>query len=373
MYEGLLPAAFDDETQNWALLHFCEAFIGSMQLVEDLIRDDQTIDAPGWSIVLDVDRAPYYGLPWLGQFVGVTTPALMIGETEAAHDARVRDYIRAVGGFDRGKPSSVVGAVQQFLTGTKEVILYERDTSPYHFDIRTRETETPVEEWATTNFCRNGGAETNTTGWSLSVGTSLTRDSTYSRSGSWAFKLVTAGGVNDAAAYLSGVSEYATGEVVTISAYVRPDVTVTLDLQANELDGASALLRSSTGSAQVCPAGVFTRLTHTVTLGASTLRLQAYVTTSGVQPATSIWFDDVQIEKKPAATPYVHTDGAQASRAAGMANIRKAINAQKPAGLQFTYQIVPGWTYDDLDAGYATYNAIDAAFTTYDDIDSNNP
>ena len=133
MYEGLGPLTFDDHLNNYALLHFCEASIGSLQQVEDIVRDDQTIDAPGWSIVLDVDRAPYAGLPWLGQFVGVTTPERLVGESQASHDARTRDYIRATGGFNRGTPASIIGAVQQYLVGNKEVILTERDSSSIPF------------------------------------------------------------------------------------------------------------------------------------------------------------------------------------------------------------------------------------------------
>lgn len=53
--------------------------------------------------------------------------------------------------------------------------------------------------------------------------------------------------------------------------------------------------------------------------------------------------------------------------------IEAAIASQKAIGLLFDYNRIPDWTYDDLDAAYATYDAIDAAFATYDDIDSNNP
>lgn len=146
MYKGLEPLAFDDPANNYALLHFCEAFIGSLQNVEEIIRDDQEIDAPGWSIVLDIDRAPYVGLPWLGQFVGVTTPEQTTDETQEEHDARIRGYIRATGGFNRGTPSSIVGATQQYLTGSKEVILAERDSSPYHFQVSVRDSQTSTDE-----------------------------------------------------------------------------------------------------------------------------------------------------------------------------------------------------------------------------------
>jgi hypothetical protein len=200
LYEVLTPLAYDDEANNWPLLNYSEASISTLQFVEDLIRD--TDDGPGWSSVLDVDRAPYVGLPWLGQFVGLTTPAKLPGETDAAHAIRLRAYIAATGGFKRGTPASIVGAVQQYLSGSKEVILKERDTSPYHFEVHSRESETLI------------------------------------------------------------------GNVPLIEA---------------------------------------------------------------------------------------------------------AIRVQKPAGLQFIYLRVPDWTYDDLDAAYATYDAIDADYATYDDIDNNTP
>ena len=144
LYEGVLPLAHEDESNNWALLHFCEAFIGGLQPVEDIVRDDVVNDAPGWSIIVDVDRAPYVGLPWLGQFVGVTTPDKLMTEDESEHDARSRDYIRNTGGFDRGTLASIIGATQQNLTGSKTVILFERyQGSAYKLRVVTFTEETP--------------------------------------------------------------------------------------------------------------------------------------------------------------------------------------------------------------------------------------
>lgn len=42
-----------------------------------------------------------------------------------------------------------------------------------------------------------------------------------------------------------------------------------------------------------------------------------------------------------------------------------ALQAAKPAGLQFTFQVVPGQTYDQLEAGHADYDAVESAYPDY--------
>lgn len=133
-YEAVAPLSYADESYGWPLLCLLGA-IGSMfQLVEDLSRD--TDDGPGWSAALDVDRAPEAALPWLAQFVGVRIP---LGLDEAQQRAR----IRSTDGFRRGTPAALVGAAQQYLTGSKTVIFRERDGGAYKLKVWTRTSETP--------------------------------------------------------------------------------------------------------------------------------------------------------------------------------------------------------------------------------------
>jgi hypothetical protein len=138
LYSLLTPLAYDDERYDWPLLTFCESLIGHLQTVLDLSSD-------GYSHLLDIDTIPYIAIPWLGQFVGITTPPIQPGETAAAHEARIRDIVRnpQYGGFGRGTPSSMVQAAQQWLTGDKTVILRERWGSAYRVSIRTKASETP--------------------------------------------------------------------------------------------------------------------------------------------------------------------------------------------------------------------------------------
>ena len=127
-------ARADGESTGWAFLHFCEAICRKFQTLEDVIRDTDL--GPGWSHVLDVDRAPAAWLPWLSQFVGVR---LIPGETEAQN----RDRIKRRDGLKRGTVNAMRAAVEDTLTGTKHVILNERNGSAYRLSVRTLGTETP--------------------------------------------------------------------------------------------------------------------------------------------------------------------------------------------------------------------------------------
>ena len=373
MYEGLYPLAFEDEAHNWALLHFCEAFIGSLQDVEDVARDDLNVGAfgaPGWSGVLDVDRAPYEGLPWLGQFVGLTTPARMIGETEAAHDARLRGYIRATGGFNRGTPASIIGAVQQFLTGSKSVMLTERDSSAYHFDIRSRLGQTPVEDWPATNLITNGGFETNVTGYSVTAAT-LARSTAQQRfDAASALYTITTGGADSFFSPTVTISGSTAGRKYASSVWVYASGTTvgkTIRLGFRETGGAAALNEVITSTVLVN--GWQRLITLKTIIQNDRTGLLFWVSLDSSVTGQTLYFDGAQIEENALATPYIETNGSTASRISGMGNIRKAIDAQKPAGLQYLYTAIPDWTYDDLDARAATYNALEALYSTYDQME----
>lgn len=145
LYDGLEPLQFDEPAQAYDLANYCAALGAMFQIVEDYSRDQ--VDAngkilDGWSQLLDITRAPVEVLPWLGQFVGV---AVTTGLTEAQQRAQ----IQGVGGFNRGTLASMVSAAQAFLTGTKTVIVRERDPAAsasnpaYGLTVITRTSETP--------------------------------------------------------------------------------------------------------------------------------------------------------------------------------------------------------------------------------------
>ena len=74
---------------------------------------------PGWSIMLDVNRAPAQGLPYLAQWVGERLP-VGIAEDDA------RNWIRSTPNRFRGTPAATAHAVQRHLVGTKSVFTAER-------------------------------------------------------------------------------------------------------------------------------------------------------------------------------------------------------------------------------------------------------
>jgi hypothetical protein len=139
LYASLGPwqrqdTAIGGATDEWHLLELCEALAGGLQGVEDIIRD--TDEDPGWSIVLDVDRAPIEWLPWLGQFVGVRLPP---GLSEEEQRARIKN----TDGFQRGSPEALKAAARSYLTGSQSVFFIERFGSPYRLRVATLITETP--------------------------------------------------------------------------------------------------------------------------------------------------------------------------------------------------------------------------------------
>src|SRR5688572_15738151 len=114
LYAILSPLAYADESNDWALLNFCEAFIGLLQQVLDYTAD------PPWSSIVDIDRADLKALPWLAQMVGVQAPPRdSATESDEAYTERMREYIRSTPGFYRGSPDAIRAAAALYLTGTK--------------------------------------------------------------------------------------------------------------------------------------------------------------------------------------------------------------------------------------------------------------
>jgi hypothetical protein len=115
-------------------------YLGSLgdvlfQEVDDWASDTDD-GKPGWSILVDATRVPDEGIQWLGQFVGAR-----IGSTYSAAEQRAQ--LEALSSWKRGTPNSVQIAVAAVLTGSQTVVIKERDTSPYHFEVLTYSNETP--------------------------------------------------------------------------------------------------------------------------------------------------------------------------------------------------------------------------------------
>jgi hypothetical protein len=135
IYAALGPLTAEDEVHGWPLLRFINAIAQAPQWTEDLVRDRDA--GPGWSSVVDLERAPTEALAWLAQFVGVVIEPNLDSDSQ-----RLR--IKETAGFNRGTRAAIEGAARQFLTGSRTAIVLERDTSPYHLKVVTFEAETAL-------------------------------------------------------------------------------------------------------------------------------------------------------------------------------------------------------------------------------------
>lgn len=135
MYSALGPwATADTSGEEWPLLEMTESVAARLQPVEDVIRDDEV--GPGWSSVVDVERAPSSWLPWLAQFGGARIPQ---GMTEADQ----RAYIQSAPNQKRGTVAAFTAAATRSLTGTRTSIVTERYGTAWRVAVFTLESETP--------------------------------------------------------------------------------------------------------------------------------------------------------------------------------------------------------------------------------------
>lgn len=124
-----------DEELDWPLLIYFGTLARRWQQVEDLSRD--TDDGPGWSPLVDIDRIPDEGLPYIAQFKGKT-----ILQGMSPIEARAR--IDSTDGFDRGSPDALRSAGKRHLTGDQHIFIHERvGGDEWLIDVVTYTDETP--------------------------------------------------------------------------------------------------------------------------------------------------------------------------------------------------------------------------------------
>jgi len=168
IYDAVSPLAGPDLGLGWPLLTFVNSMGEMFQTAADLVEDGPNGE-PGWSIILDIDRAKDEGLDFLGQFIGMH---FYTGIDAATKRQQIRDKIS----WQRGTPKSIIAAVRLFLTGTKSVVLQERDTGPYHFQVTVQTAEAPADTTSLVSYV-NRFAKPAGLQWTLVVGTAA--PSTY--------------------------------------------------------------------------------------------------------------------------------------------------------------------------------------------------
>lgn len=132
-YDLMGPMHSSDEDNDFALANYIMALCQPLQSVEDVVGDIN--GDTGWSIILDIDRIPEVGFGYLAQFTGSDINPSFDGATQRAS-------IKSANRWKRGTPGYLIAIIQAYLTGSKTVILRERDTSAYHFHVSTRTSET---------------------------------------------------------------------------------------------------------------------------------------------------------------------------------------------------------------------------------------
>lgn len=134
IYEAMGPFADTDETGD--LRGFIEALTAPAEQVNIIVGEEE--QEFGWSVALDPDLCPAKLLPWLAQWEGVElTPDM----DEAARRQAIKDRE----GSARGRVATIRARIERTLTGTKRIIIRERNPSPYSLYIRTIASETPDE------------------------------------------------------------------------------------------------------------------------------------------------------------------------------------------------------------------------------------
>ena len=370
MYDSSMrPLAYADEQHDWALLHLTEACAGLLQVIRDLGFPQN--GNPGWSQVLDIDVCPGIALPWLAQFVGINPlPVFPASSSEQAYDLQ-RDYIRSAPGLRRGTPGAIIAEILPLLTGTKTIIFRERPGGfAYRLEIRVYFSETPPEEWASTNLITNGGFETNVTGWNTVNGT-ITRHTDTSMFGIASGIVVNTASNTTHAYHDATISGATLGRRYTASIYVKGDENVAgrvCNILLEEWGGA----QPPDGEAEIIVlTGDWQRISVTKTIeqnDRTSLRLMIEDNVGISVPGNAFFVDGAQIEEMPLASPYIETDGSTASRPQGPDSVLAAIMRQKPAGILLDYDSVLGQDYQQLYENHTDYQDVFTTYTDYQEV-----
>jgi hypothetical protein len=132
LIEALLPYMTDDHADYLDV-------IGSMaDDFESYVNQFGEEDA--WGPLMDVDRCPPGGLPYLAQFLGEVLP-------DGIEEVMAREWIRDHAHMRRGTLESIARAAQRSMTGVRTVSIVERSgggANPEDYlDVTTYASETP--------------------------------------------------------------------------------------------------------------------------------------------------------------------------------------------------------------------------------------
>jgi hypothetical protein len=351
IYDELTSLAYEDEENDWSLLRYLDALGQMFDEIEDLARDEAD-GTPGWSKLLDVDRTPAKALPWLAQFVGA--------ELNPLPEAELREYIRAASNWKRGTFAAIRDTTQFYLRGSKTVRIDERDASPYHYTITVSPNEVLLRAtlsdtlttsgglitdatrttnndgdgrtvpdssfaiWeATTNIIENGGGETNTLGWTNgSACPNIARSTTQHKFGVGSVFSGILSGLSPVIVLLrnDNVTRFSVtagnSYAFSLWALAATAGSTNFNIALRWFDAANAQISTTSMGVQPLSTAAFTRYAVVGVAPANAVTVQLRISWTAAANSDTVYFDGAQLESKTNRTPYVRTDGAQATRAA---------------------------------------------------------
>jgi hypothetical protein len=131
----------------------CDVLRMHVEDVAELGFTDKDTGAPGWSAVVDADRAPDAWLDWLSQFPGVRRdPAV----TDAGEKRR---RIKEARGQHRGKLSAILSELRTTLVSATDgpaYVFVDTSDGPHHLVFVTHTAETPDEAASTARLNAKG-------------------------------------------------------------------------------------------------------------------------------------------------------------------------------------------------------------------------
>lgn len=192
---------------------------------------------------------------------------------------------------------------------------------------------------ATTSFIDNGSFETNLNTWAAMNSGAIFRVATDSKFGGYCLQYnAGTGGGEGGAMWNSGTMGLTNAQVYTFSAWVKPPAGTQMRVQVN---GTSAPAGAVAGaSTPVADGFSWYRITLTFTAVATSTANTLFIILNGINTPGTCYIDGVQMEAKPNATPYVHTDGGIASR--GWPRVQAPASLLAAQGWA-AFRLRPGW------------------------------
>jgi len=125
LYSSLAPLVdtWGDPEEDLKL--YCNAIAAMIQPVDDIAKDGENGE-PGWSQVLDAQRAKDDWLFWLGQFVGYVVPQKAATISQSDWSLRERQRLVTRSTYRRGTIAILREVIQEHLNPPQTVIIQER-------------------------------------------------------------------------------------------------------------------------------------------------------------------------------------------------------------------------------------------------------